>query len=921
MLVGRDSERRQVAALVRSARAGRGGALVLRGDPGIGKTALLDAAREEAAGLLVLSATGVESEAALPFAALGDVLRPILDLRAELAPAQRAALEAALALGPPAVADRFAAYAGAFALLEAAARRRPLLVAIDDAHWLDAPSAEALAFAARRLEDVPLALLVAQRSGEGTELVPAGAEVIVLSPLPQDAAASLLAERAGDGLDPAVTRRLLSLAAGNPLALTELPRTLSEAERDGREPLPERLRIGEAIARAFGRRLDGLDPEARRGVVVAAVGAEDPRPAALAAARALGVPPAALRRAEAAGVVALGPERIVFAHPLLRAAALELAPQAGLREAHRAMADAIGPERDLERRAWHLARAAVGPDEAAADALDRAAGVAAARTAYAAAGDALVRAAGLTADADGRARRLLRAAGLARMSGRFPLAARLLEEAAATAVAPLLAAEIDHLRGLVLIYTGRPADAVSLLFATADRIAADDPDRAALLLADSAIAVGIAGHPAMSIVACRRALALAGISGTVMRMIDLRLLGSLCYIGEVRRARALAVELQPAIAELDPFSVDPTTLLFAAVGEMYAGEIGFAAEQLERVVRMARDAGAFGLLGFTLSTAADIAFRRANWAEAVANAEEAAAIAEESGQIPVAAYALVILARLEAATGREAHCRAHLARAGVIEAAVGSGALEVLHGHVLGLLELGLGNHAAAIEALEPARALWEGAALRCAEVIPWRHDLIEAYLRVGRLPDARRELRTLAEEANGTGGAGVRALAARCRGLIDPDFERHFEEALALHEELAIPFDVARTRLCYGERLHRERRRARAREQLELALEGFDALGAEPWAERARVELATMGSRVAAPDRPSLAVLTPRELQVALTVARGATNRDAAAALFLSEKTVERHLSAIYAKLGLRSRSELAARLRRAASPGFRGR
>jgi ATP/maltotriose-dependent transcriptional regulator MalT len=347
---------------------------------------------------------------------------------------------------------------------------------------------------------------------------------------------------------------------------------------------------------------------------------------------------------------------------------------------------------------------------------------------------------------------------------------------------------------------------------------------------------------------------------------------------------------------------------------MYVGELDFAQRQIDRAIASLRAAGALGPLAFYLAIEAELAFRRASWADGLAAAEEAAAIAEETGQTPIAGYALALLARLEGASGRDAECRAHLGATERIAAASGSGALLSWGGHALGLLELGLGRHDEAIVALEPVAAVWETESMRCAEVLPWRHDLIEAYVRVGRAPEARRQLRSLAEEAHASGGAGALALTARCRGLIDPDHERHFEEALALHDRLPIPFDVARTRLCYGERLRRDRRRARAREQLEAALAGFDALGARPWADRARAELAAAGAPVPSPPASATESLTPRELQVALAVSRGATNREAAAALFVSEKTIERHLSAVYAKLGLRSRSELARHLAAAA-------
>jgi ATP/maltotriose-dependent transcriptional regulator MalT len=280
------------------------------------------------------------------------------------------------------------------------------------------------------------------------------------------------------------------------------------------------------------------------------------------------------------------------------------------------------------------------------------------------------------------------------------------------------------------------------------------------------------------------------------------------------------------------------------------------------------------------------------------------------------AYALAVLARLEAATGSADACRAHLDASERLAAMSESSALDVWNAHGRGLLELSEGRHDAVVEVLEKAAELWRREGVRCSEAVRWRQDIIESYVRLGRLREARLHLRELAEEATLTGTAATHALVARCRGLMADDHPRHFEEALARHAELDIPFDTARTHLAYGERLRRDRRRTHAREQLGLALEGFEALGARPWAERARGELAAAGVTTAPVSSPLTGRLTPRELQVSLAVARGATNREAASALFLSERTVERHLSATYAKLGVRSRSELTRLLTRAEDP-----
>ncbi len=910
MIIGRDAELEAVATLISAAREGHGGSLMIRGDPGIGKSAILAQARETT-GVQVLAARGAESEAHLAFAALRDLLRPLIDRRDRLAAAQRVALEAALALGPPTVPDRFAAYAGAFALVEAAGAELPTLLVIDDAHWLDAPSAEAIAFIARRLEDVAAAAVLAMRPGEGNEIVVGGAIEVALAPLSAGDSRALVVGRSPE-MPPHVLDAVLTVAQGNPLALIELPRALSAEQRAGRAPLPEPLRAGEAIARAFRSRIEGLEPEVRAALVVIAAAMDDPIEQILDACHRVGASQAAVERAEAARVVRVEPRRVSLSHPLIRSIVLGLAGPAELRRAHAALAEGPAAEQEPERRAWHLAEAAIGPDEVVATALDEVGGAAAARTAYAAGADAFARAAELTPDPDRRARRLLHGAGLAHLAGRFPLSAGLLEQAAAVVQDPGIGAEIDHLRGMLRIYSGPIDEGIRLLFDSADAVARHSPSRAAAMLVNSSMAWGMAGQPEMCIVACRKAQLIGGLDGTGLAKLELAMANSLFFVGRGGEVRGRAGELEALSASLDPLSRDHHGVVCGIIVQMYCGDLVAAQREVERAVSACRRAAALGPLAFFLATGADVAFRTLHWAEGSAAAKEATDLALETDQMPIAAYALTVRARFEGAMGLEHEARAHLERARPMVAHSSTDALQVWACHALGLLELSRGDHGAAIAALEAVASAWEAHRVHCAEAVPWEHDLIEVYARAGRIADARRRLRILVEEAHGSTGPQVLALACRCRALIDPDYERHFDEALAHHARMSIPFDEARTRLLYGERLRRDRRRGRAREQLERSLATFEALGAVPWADRARGELAATGANLTAPQAAPMARLTPRELQVALAVADGATNREAGRSLFMSEKTVERHLSSTYAKLGLRSRSELARLLAR---------
>ena len=408
------------------ARAGRGGALLLRGEPGIGKTALLEDLRQRADGVRVLRARGVESESRLAFLGLSDLLDPVIDRRVDLPGPQRAALEAALALGPPGVADRFAAYSAVLGLLTRVAGDGPLLVVVNDIHWVDVPSQEALQFCARRIDDDPVLIVAAARETTAEGRVAAEIPEMRIGPL-SEADARRLLDASGQPLADAVSRALVGVAAGNPLALQELPRSLDDAQREGRAPLPRDLPVGEALVRAYESRIKALEPRGRRAVLIAAISDDGRWGPVVAALEAAGGGSADLSAAEAAGMLVLGPERVGFRHPLLRSVVVQLAAPPDLREAHRLLAHALD-ERAVEQRAWHLADAAVGRDEEAAQALDAAAMFAAGRTGYDAAAGALERAAVLgTPDAAGQ--RSLGAATMALAAGQLQRSQSLLDDA------------------------------------------------------------------------------------------------------------------------------------------------------------------------------------------------------------------------------------------------------------------------------------------------------------------------------------------------------------------------------------------------------------------------------------------------------------------------------------------------------------
>jgi DNA-binding CsgD family transcriptional regulator len=906
-LVGRTPESEQIAAALDEAARGRGRALVLRGPPGIGKTALIEEAVRGAHGFRVLRTRCQESEAGLPFAALSDLLRPVLECLPIVPPPQRAALRAALALGPPVAPDRFAAYAAALSLLGAVAHETPVLLVVDDAQWLDAPSREALIFCARRIEDEPIAVLGASR-----ELAPERANVpgvaeVALGPLrPADAQALLARSTRDSPLAPSVAGEVLAVAEGNPLALVELPAAMSGDERTGRVPLPRPLRAGEAIAGAYRRRVEGLPQPARRALTVAAVSGDGALGPVVAALADLGGGRGDLEAAEAAGFLALGDGVLEMRHPVLRSVVLELTPPLDRRAAHQALAAVLDPEHDSEARAWHLAEAAVGPDEEAAAALEEAAERAAQRTGYAAAVSALVRAAALSSGRGDRARRLLAAGHAARHAGLLERCLELLEAARLETTDPAMRAEAGHLKGVVTTWIGPvPAGAAALL-AEADRIGADAPGLAAAMLADAVVAHSLAAQGDRALATARKGLSLARGGGPEGLAISSALLGwALTMCGERRAAIACMAPLDRVAADVPVMSLVGHLVGSTALCNVWLDREAVAAARLAPWLDAARASGSVEYTVHALVIAAEVSLRAARFEAARAEAIEALRLLEESRQLSLLGYTHGVLAQAQAVLGDAADCEASCRAAETLSTASGTDSGRFLAAQARAHSKLAGGDVEVALADLRWIEAGFAERGLREPNLLRWQPDLVEALVFLDRRDKARRALAALAEQAWRGGGAWARAVACRGRGVLDADFDRHFVAALALHRT---PFERARTQLAYGARLRRARRRTEARDHLERALAGFEACSAVPWARRAREEMAASG--LGLPRRGHRGrTLSPREHQVAEAAAAGLTNREVAARMFLSEKTVERHLGSVYRKLGLRSRTELARR------------
>jgi DNA-binding CsgD family transcriptional regulator len=909
VLLGRSTEQGEMRAAIEEARAGRGGAIVLRGPPGIGKTALLEDAVGAAAGFRVLRCRGLQSESRLAFAGLADLLAPVLDRAGRLPAPQGAALRAALALGPPTDADRLAVYAAVLGLIGEAASDAPVLIAVDDAHFIDRSTREALAFCARRIQDEPVVILAATRETGPEPAEVEGIADLAIGPLDEEASRALLASATGTApLAPGVARAVLAAAAGNPLGLVELPQTMSADERAGCAPLPEPLRAGAAIAAAYRRRIEDLEAGARRALLVAAVSGDGALQPIVAALTGLGGGAPDLAAAEAAGFLVLEDDTALLRPPILRSVLLELCPPAERREAHAALAGALDPGRDAERRAWHLAAAAVGPDEAAAAALEHASGRAATRTGYAAAAEALTRAAELSPGGEDRARRLLGAARASLHAGALEATLALLERAAAATSDPALGAEIGYLKGLATVSLGPIPDGSAILAEEAERAAETAPATAAVMLCRAAIAHSLDPLPALA--AARRALALARPVGGPVAGVAAGLVGwALALHGERRAALERMAELDAVAGEVDPLSPLGQLIGLTALCQVWLGDLAAASARLGRWLEAARGAGSLTSTAQALVATSELDLRLGRLDAARAHALEAVRLLEEIGRPSGLAFCHGALARAHGLAGRERECAECSLRAE--EAADRNGTVygRVHAAAARASCALAHGRPAEAAERLEWVGAVFAERAVGEPNVLPWQPDLVESLVRLGRLDEARAALATLSRQAFRGGGDWARAVACRGRGMLDARFEPHFHEALALHARSPTPLDAARTELAFGERLRRAGRRTEGRERLDRALRGFEAAGATAWARRAREEIAATGAGLPRRSRRSSDELSPREVQVAVAAAEGLTNREVAARLFLSEKTVERHLGSIYRKLGLRSRTELARR------------
>lgn len=902
MLHGRDGERARVAALVDDARRGHGGALVVRGDPGVGKSALLaDATARTGDDVRVLRTQGIAAEAPLAFAALQRLLRPLSRQVAALPAPQARALRAAFGEAEGDGGDRFLVFLAALSLLAEAAEETPLLCVVDDAHWLDEASAAALLFVARRVHLEPIAVLFAARPDDERGFAGEDLPVLSLDGLDDSAAGALLREGAGTAVAEPVLRGIVERTGGNPLALLALPGALTTDQLAGRDPLPDRLPRTEAVERAFLDRHDRLPGEARLLLLVAALDDSGRLATVRAAAARLGVDETAVETAERSGLLLTDDGRAELRHPLVRSAIHDAATSAQRRRVHAALAAVLADADDPDRRAWHLAAAADGPDPGVVAALDGVAARAERAGGPEAAAAAWARAADLCTDREERARRRWAAARVAWLAGRAASARDLADAALREAEDLALRADAARLRARIEWNTGSRHVGHRMVLVAAREVAPADPDRAReMAMFAAALAafgadggagidpVGLVPRPAAGDTPRRRCFDHLLVGLDAMARDDGATAGT-----ELRAAFAVAGELGEDDQDLLPN---------LGIAALHLGDDEASLRWHGLLLSRARATGAMLMVLYSLTRLGLTEIATGQWTAAgTAASDRALQLARDTGQpgltgLPLALRALVAALRDEDAADE------HLAAA---ERVAATGPMGILDVPIRDVLHWARGVRApSAHQAFHHVARIDSGLVARLAAI-----DRLEAAIQAGEAGTARRWVEDLERFAATVGDARVAACAAHGRALLAEGAAaaEHLERALGTRDGPGRPFDRARSELALGEHLRRARRRVDARTHLRTAVELFDDLGAARWSERARSELRASGETARRRDPDATVGLTPQELQVARLVGRGTSTREAAAQLFLSPRTIDFHLRNVFTKTGVSSRAELA--------------
>jgi DNA-binding CsgD family transcriptional regulator len=884
------SERDALDGLIGAVWAGESRALVVRGDPGVGKTVLLDYLAGRARGCRVARAVGVQSEMELAFAGLHQLCTPFLDHLGNIPVPQGDALRTAFGISAGPRPDRFLVGLAVLSLVSEAAGERPLICVVDDEQWLDRASVQALGFAARRLGADPVGFVFAARD-PGVEL--AGLPELVVAGLRDDDARALLALALAGPLDAQVADLIVAETRGNPLALLELPRGLTPAELAGGFGLPGAAPLTGRIEASFARQLAALPDQARRLLALAAADPSGDRALVRRAAGELGIPVQAGAPAVEAGLVEFG-ARVRFRHPLVRSVAYRSVEFSERQQLHAALALVTDPAADPDRRAWHRAQAAPGPDEDVAAELERSAGRAEARGGLAAAAAFLERSAALTADPARHTERALAAAQASLQAGAFGRTLELLAAAQAEPLDEFQHARVDLLRGHVCFASDPGSGAPLLLLNAARRLEPFNLGLARETYLTAWNAAHISAHldGETVLVEISRAVRALPALGDNPRALDLLLDGLALLITEGHAAATPA--LQRAAKALVDLPVDDVLqwgwVATAASSLTWDYEDTPAVEA--RQVQLVRDAGALAHLPRYLSRLAIASTWRGDFAGAAALIAESDSVAAATGG-QISSFALL---RLRALQGMEAEASALMAREIEQGNPHAQWTAAVLYNGLARYEEAASAAEQAVSKTFDPWSAMW---------ALP---ELVEAAARTADAGQARDTLARLAETTQPAGTDFGLGMEARCRALLSDGATADglYREAIDRLSHTRLRPELARAHLLYGEWLRRQGRRVDARQQLRTAHGLLAAIGMAAFAERARRELMATGEKVRKRSVETRGQLTPQEEQIARLARDGRTNAEIGTQLFLSARTVEWHLRKIFTKLGVGSRYEL---------------
>jgi DNA-binding CsgD family transcriptional regulator/predicted negative regulator of RcsB-dependent stress response len=901
-LLGRASECEALDRLLTDGLAGRSRVIVLRGEAGVGKSSLLNYVSDQVAGWHVATAVGVESEMELAYSGLHQLCRPMLDHLDQLPVPQREALAVVFGQSTGPAPDRFLVGVATLTLFAEVAEQQPLVCVVDDAQWLDSASAQILGFVGRRLLAEPIVLVCAARTGSAEEVLTGLPELSINGLGDSDARALLLNNLYGP-LDAAVCDQIITESHGNPLALLEFPRSWNVATLAGGFGLPASEPVVSKIGQSYVRRLRLL-PDQTQLLVLAAAAEPLGDPLLLhRAAETLSIDMAAADAAVDAGLLQLG-GRVEFAHPLVRSAAYRSAAVEDRHRVHRALADATDPETDSDRRAWHLARATPGPGEEVAAELERSAGRAQARGGVAAAAAFLQRAVALTADPTRRAERALAAAEASLQAGVFDAALGLLATAEAGALDDFQRARADLVRGHVAFASGLGSEAPPLLLSAGRRLEALDTELARHTYMTAWFAANQAG-PVPDSHLREVSDAILALPKPVTPRPHHMLLDGLAVLAAEGLAAAAPI-LQQAARVIPDMSDDEVLRWGLAATEATAAmwdHEGLLAISL-RLVKVVRQAGALAELPLNLYSLGVATTWIGDFAGAAALAAEADSIAAATGSH----FPPYTLLRLQSLQGREAETSALIA--GVIRQTAASGetmsatpahwAASVMYNGIARYEDARAAALQATVNTLDPSVTTY---------ALP---ELIEAAAREGDAQLARHALDQLAESTQPAANEFALGVEARCRALLSDGAAADdlYREAIDRLSRTQLRPDLARAHLLYGEWLRREGRRMAARKELRTAYGMFVAIGMEAFADRTRHELLATGEKVRKRSPETREELTPQEEQIARLARDGLSNPEIGAQLFLSARTVEWHLSKVFAKVGISSRRELRASL-----------